>query len=442
MNKPQVAIISLGCSKNLVDSERLAKLFETAGFNVAFGLDELPGDPQYIVVNTCGFIGDAKEESIETTLEAIALKNEGRVQQVYLMGCLGERYRNELTKEMPELDGIYGKFDWESIITAIGNKKKTEQETKKWERRISTLPHYTYLKIAEGCNRFCAFCAIPLITGRFKSRTPEDILEETKFLASKGVCEFNVIAQDLSSYGCDLDEQPKNGQSPLAALIEQMAQIKGVEMIRLHYAYPADFPMDVLDVMNKYPNVCRYLDIALQHIDDKVLSNMRRNINGESTRKLLKAIREKVPGIHIRTTLMVGFPGEDEEAFGRLLDFVKEQRFERMGAFAYCEEDDTYAAKHFADTIPQEIKQQRLDRLMSLQHEIAFEIAAEKIGKTMKVIVDSEQYPLYVCRSEFDSPEVDCLVYVSSEEDLRIGGVYDVMITDCEAFDLTGKLVK
>lgn len=437
---PLVTIVSMGCSKNLVDSEKLARRFLDAGFEVIFESDEIEGyesTPDYVVINTCGFIGDAKEESIEKTMDYLAAKAQGDIKGVYIMGCLGERYRKELEEEIPELDGIYGKFDWTELVAALA-KRETPAPCHEWDRELSTEPHYTYIKISEGCNRFCAFCAIPLITGRHHSRTVEDIVAEVAHLASEGTCEFNIIAQDLSSYGTDLP----GGKSRLAELIDALAVIPGVEMIRLHYAYPADFPYDVLNAMARHKNVCRYLDIALQHIDDKVLANMRRHITADETRALLARIREAVPGIAIRTTLMVGFPGEDDDAFERLMDFVREQRFERMGAFAYCEEDDTYAARNFADDIPQEVKDERLSRLMDLQQEIAFETANAMVGKTLHVIIDEQDADgQYIGRTEFDSPEVDCNVYLPSEPALEIGRIYDVEITGSDAFDLHGKLI-
>ena len=436
MSHPTISIISLGCSKNLVDSERLARRFADAGFKVAFD-EEKPRKGSIMIINTCGFIGDAKEESVNTLLEALEEKKKGNLSAVYAMGCLSERYRKDLPELMPELDGIYGKFDWGGIIDAVAGK---EPATKPWERTLSTSPHNAYIKISEGCNRFCAYCAIPLITGRHHSRTADDILREVADLAAKGTREFNIIAQDLSSYGRDLPGAPAE---PLAELIDAMAGIEGVEMIRLHYAYPSDFPYGVLPVMARHANVCNYLDLALQHIDDTVLTNMRRHINAEQTRELLARIRREVPGIHIRTTMMVGFPGETDEAFERLLEFVKEQRFERLGAFAYCEEEGTFAADHMPDEIPDDLKQKRLDRLMTLQEGIAAEIAEEKIGKTLRVIIDSydESRGVYEGRTEYDSPEVDPCVYVSSDEPLEIGNIYNVEITGSEFFDLEGRVV-
>lgn len=434
MAKRTISIVSLGCSKNLVDSERLARRFADAGFEVRFD-DEKPPRGSVMVINTCGFIGDAKEESVNTLLEAIQAKKQGRLSAVYAMGCLSERYRNDLPGLMPELDGIFGKFDWGGIIDTVA---KTEPETKPWERKLSTGPYNAYIKISEGCNRFCAYCAIPLITGRYQSRPAAEILEEVRSLVARGTREFNIIAQDLSSYGRDLADAPAE---PLAALIDDMAGIEGVEMIRLHYAYPSDFPYGILPVMARHANVCKYLDLALQHIDDGVLTSMRRHITAAETRELLARIRREVPGIHIRTTMMVGFPGETEEAFGRLLYFVREQRFERLGAFAYCEEEGTFAAQHLPDEISDDVKQERLSRLMEVQENIAAETAESKIGQTLRVIIDSfdEETDTYEGRTEYDSPEVDPCVYVSSDKPLEIGKIYNVEITGSEFFDLEGR---
>ena len=430
MNR-RVVIVSMGCSKNLVDSERLAARLGASGIDVDFDSDDVDGAD--VVINTCGFIGDAKEESVNMLLNAIELKKLGRVRGVFVMGCLSERYRKELTEEMPELDAICGKFDWDCLVDILTPAKAT---LRPWERELSTAPHHAYVKISEGCNRFCAFCAIPLITGRHHSRPIEQIVAEVEDLVARGVKEFNIIAQDLSAYGTDLPDS--GGRSQLAKLIETLSDIAGVEMIRLHYAYPADFPYDILPVMASRPNVCKYLDIALQHIDDKVLSNMRRHITSDETRALLARIRREVPGIHLRTTLMTGFPGEDDEAFGRLLDFVREQRFERMGAFAYCEEEDTYAQIHFDDEIPEHVKQQRLDLLMEAQHDITCACAEAKIGTVQRVIIDEQSGAVWLGRTEFDSPEVDCVVTVHSDEPLQIGNIYNVRITGADEFDLIG----
>lgn len=430
MNKKRIDVISLGCSKNLVDSERLLKQLELSGFQAFHNSDNVDGD--IVIINTCGFIGDAKEESINTILTYAEAKNEGRIKELYVMGCLSERYRDDLLAEIPEIDRIYGKFDWVNIVSDI---IKRNPATMPYDRVITTPSHYTYLKIAEGCNRFCAFCAIPLITGRYKSRPIEEILEEVRMLVGKGVKEFNVIAQDLSSYGLDIYKR-----LALPELIDRMAEIDGVKWIRLHYAYPSEFPYEILDVMARHSNVCNYLDIALQHINNDVLKNMRRHITKEETLALIRTIREKEPGIHIRTTLMVGFPGETEEAFNELKEFVREAKFERMGAFAYCEEDDTYAAKNFSDSIPQEVKESRLEEIMTIQEDVALESNQSKIGKTMTVVIDREEPDYFVGRTEFDSPEVDPEVLIDKDDRLTVGNFYDVEITDALPFELMARL--
>ncbi len=430
MDKKRIDVISLGCSKNLVDSERLLKQLELSGFQAFHNSDNVDGD--IVIINTCGFIGDAKEESINTILTYAEAKNECRIKELYVMGCLSERYRDDLLAEIPEIDRIYGKFDWVNIVSDI---IKRNPATMPYDRVITTPSHYTYLKIAEGCNRFCAFCAIPLITGRYKSRPIEEILEEVRMLVGKGVKEFNVIAQDLSSYGLDIYKR-----LALPELIDRMAEIDGVKWIRLHYAYPSEFPYEILDVMARHSNVCNYLDIALQHINNDVLKNMRRHITKEETLALIRTIREKVPGIHIRTTLMVGFPGETEDAFNELKEFVREAKFERMGAFAYCEEDDTYAAKNFSDSIPQEVKESRLEEIMTIQEDVALESNQSKIGKTMTVVIDREEPDYFVGRTEFDSPEVDPEVLIDKDDRLTVGNFYDVEITDALPFELMAKL--
>jgi ribosomal protein S12 methylthiotransferase len=396
-----------------------------AGFNAVHEGND-PAD--IVIINTCGFIGDAKEESINTILEYVAAKNEGDIKELYVMGCLSERYRQDLIKEIPEVDAFYGKFDWDGIVDRLSHAHKP---LKLFERTITTPSHHAYLKISEGCNRFCAFCAIPLITGRYKSRPIEEIEAEVRELVARGVKEFNVIAQDLSGYGQDL-----YGEQRLAELIDRLAQIDGVKWIRLHYAYPAQFPMDILDVMAKRLNVCSYMDIALQHISDRVLTNMRRHITAAETKELLAEMRRRVPNLHIRTTLMVGFPGEEEEDFEQLMQFVKEQRFERMGAFAYCEEEGTYGAKNFADDIPQEVKQARLDKLMALQEQISLEIQTAKVGQTFEVVVDREEDEFYVGRTQWDSPEVDPEVLIKKEKPLQIGEFYNVVVDEALPFEL------
>jgi ribosomal protein S12 methylthiotransferase rimO len=428
--KKRIDIITLGCSKNLVDSEQLMKRFQDCGLEVHHDSDNVCGE--IVVINTCGFIGDAKEESISTILEFAQAKTEGKIRQLYVMGCLSERYRNDLLKEIPEIDKLYGKFDWSDLIKDVLH---SNPATLPYERVITTPSHYTYIKISEGCNRFCAFCAIPLITGRHKSRPIDEILSEVKMLVSRGVKEFNVIAQDLSSYGLDL-----TGKMMLPELIDQMAQIEGVKWIRLHYAYPAQFPYEILDVMNKHDNVCKYLDIALQHINNTVLSNMRRHITKDETLELIKTIRDKVPGIHLRTTLMVGFPGEDDAAFEELMDFAHSVRFDRMGAFAYCEEEDTYAAKNFEDSISEDVKNRRLDKLMHLQETIALELNEAKVGKEFEVIVDREDEDYYVGRTEFDSPEVDPEVLIRKTSALKTGEFYRVVVKEALPFELIAEL--
>lgn len=438
--KRSVNVVTLGCSKNLVDSERVLSMLSDAGFEAYHQTEE---DTDIVVINTCGFIGDAKEESVNTILEFCEAKKRGDISELYVMGCLSERYRDDLRTEIPEVDRYYGKFDWTELVGDLSSSANDEDvnvsddapaASEKSPRVVTTPSHHAYIKIAEGCNRFCAFCAIPLITGRHHSRPMEEIEAEVGTLAAKGVREFNIIAQDLSSYGLDL-----YGGHRLAQLVDRLADIHGVERIRLHYAYPADFPMDILDVMARRDNVCKYLDIALQHISDHVLTNMRRHISADETRRLLAEIRRRVPGIHIRTTLMVGFPGEEEADFEELMDFVREQRFERMGAFAYCEEEGTFAANNLPDLIPEDVKQERLSRLMALQEEISLEIQQEKKGKEMDVIIDSEEEDYYVGRTEFDSPEVDPEVLVKKTRDLNTGDIVKVRITETLPFELIGE---
>lgn len=423
----------MGCSKNLVDAERLMKRLSDCGYDVRFEERPEETDADTVIINTCGFIGDAKEQSINEILLWSQMKSEGQIRRVYVMGCLSERYRSELPAEIPEVDGWFGKFDWDGVVGLLSRDRKL---TLPFDRRLTTPTHHAFLKISEGCNRFCAFCAIPLITGRHHSRPIDEVVAEVKLLVQRGVKEFNVIAQDLSAYGTDFD-----GKSRLAELIDAIADVDGVKWIRLHYAYPADFPMDVIDVMQRRPNVCHYLDIALQHGSDKMLTAMRRHIDMESTRRLLSEIRRRVPDIHIRTTMMTGFPGEDDNAFEELMAFVAEQRFERLGAFTYCEEEGTYAEKNLGDPIPQEIKQARLDKLMALQEKIATEIAESKVGTVMRVVIDREENDFYVGRSQWDSPDVDPEVLVSKETPLKIGEFYDVAIKQAMPFELIGNIV-
>ena len=433
-NKSTIDFITLGCSKNLVDSERLMGLFESHGYHVTHDSDNPQGE--IVVINTCGFIEDAKQESIDTILEFAQAKTEGKIKKLFVMGCLSERYLADLEAEIPEVDGWYGKFNYVDLLNhletldGLGNQASCTSG-RSWERVLTTPRHYAYLKISEGCDRHCAYCAIPIITGKHQSRPMDEILQEVRYLVSQGVKEFQVIAQELTYYGVDLD-----GKQHIADLIEQMANIEGVEWIRLHYAYPAHFPWDLLKVMREKQNVCNYLDIALQHISDSMLSRMQRHFTKAETYELIQKMREEVPGIHLRTTLMVGFPGETDEDFQELLDFTRWARFERMGAFAYSEEDGTYSAKHYKDDVPQEVKQQRLDRLMRLQQHISAEIEAAKIGQILKVIIDRTEGEWFVGRSEFCSPEVDPEVLIPISEQLTIGQFYDVKVTDAEEFDL------
>lgn len=428
----RACIISLGCSKNLVDSERLLKMLANVGFDTVHDPSDFrPSDT--VIINTCGFIGDAKEESINMILQFAQAKAEGKIAMLYVMGCLSERYRAELPNEIPEVDGWFGKTDWPGLVSLLSKKSPGSVP---YDRIITTPKHHAYIKIAEGCNRFCAFCAIPLITGRYKSRPMEEIEAEIKMLVGRGVKEFNIIAQDLTNYGKDL-----YGEVKIAELVNHIAKIDGVKWIRLHYAYPTDFPYDLLDAIANNSNVCKYLDIALQHANDDVLKNMQRHITREQTEKLLATIREKVSGIHIRTTLMVGFPGEGEKEFTELVDFVQAQKFERMGAFAYCEEEDTYAAKHLDDSIPDDIKQQRLDRIMEIQQEIALAHNKSKIGQVLTAIIDREEPDYYVGRTEFDSPEVDPELFIEKTRQLNTGEFYRVEITDALPYELFGKVV-
>ena len=425
--KPTIDFITLGCSKNLVDSETLMGLFEAHGYHVTHDAEHPQGE--IAVVNTCGFIEEAKQESIDTILELAQAKEEGHLKRLYVMGCLSERYLADLEKEIPEVDGWYGKFNYKQLLKDLENQETLD--CLDVHRKITTPNHYVYLKIAEGCDRHCAYCAIPLITGKHQSRPMQEILDEVRYLVSQGTKEFNVIAQELTYYGVDID-----GQQHIAELIEQMADIEGVEWIRLHYAYPAHFPWDLLRVMREKKNVCNYLDIALQHISDHMLDRMKRHVTKEETYELIRRMRREVPGIHIRTTLMVGFPGETEEDFEELIAFTKWARFERMGAFAYSEEEGTYSAEHYPDDVPGEVKQRRLDKLMRVQQNISAEIEAQKIGQTLRVIIDRMEGDWYIGRTEFCSPEVDPEVLIPAQEDLHIGEFYEVRITDAEEFDL------
>lgn len=433
MKKNQIDIVTMGCSKNLVDSETLMKLFEDNGYHCVHDPKRPQGE--IAVINTCGFIEDAKQESIDTILEFIQAKEEGRLRKLYVMGCLSQRYQKELEAEMPEVDKFYGKFNYKELLKELG---KADVPACSGTRHLTTPHHYAYIKISEGCNRRCAYCAIPIITGKHVSRPMNEILDEVRQLVADGVKEFQIIAQELTYYGVDLD-----GKHHITELISRMADIPGVKWIRLHYAYPNQFPLDLLDVMREKPNVCKYLDIALQHISDNMLNRMHRHVSKQKTIDLLKTIRERVPGIHIRTTLMVGFPGETQEDFHELLEFVRTQRFERMGAFAYSEEEGTYSANNYEDDVPAEVKQRRLDELMILQQEISAEVEAEKVGKILKVIIDRKEGDYYIGRTEFCSPEVDPEVLIKAgEKRLRVGCFYNVKITQSEEFDLYGEVVK
>ena len=436
MRKGEIDFITLGCSKNLVDAERVMRQLEAVGWRCVHDAAEPKGE--ICVINTCGFIGDAKEESINMILQMAERKKKGKLRKLIVMGCLSERYRAELEAELPEVDAYYGKFDFEGLTLSLPL-REGKSGCPSYERKLTTPKHYAYLKISEGCNRMCSYCAIPLITGRHTSRPKAEILEEVKWLVSQGVKELNVIAQDLSSYGLDLEHRHM-----LPELIDEMAQIKGVEWIRLHYAYPTDFPMELLDVMAKHPNVCKYLDIALQHCTDHMLGLMRRHITRSEQDTLIRTIREKVPGICIRTTLLVGHPGETEEDFEELKERLKAMRFERMGCFAYSDEEGTYANKHYKDDVPQEVKEARVEELMAIQQEISGELMAQLVGKTERVIIDRIEGDYAVGRTQYDSPEVDCevLITVGGERLPVIGDFYDVKITKAEEFDLYGEIAR
>ena len=466
MHKGEIDFITLGCSKNLVDAERVMRQLEAAGWRCVHDAEDPQGE--ICVINTCGFIGDAKEESINMILQMAERKKEKKLRKLIVMGCLSERYRAELEAELPEVDEYYGKFDFENLTLSLSSREGTKaglnpaQQKKganrcaSFERKLMTPKHYAYLKISEGCNRFCSYCAIPLITGRHTSRPKEEILDEVRWLVSQGVKELNVIAQDLSSYGMDLKPHPAlpsregdksgvRGKHLLPELIDEIAQVPGVEWIRLHYAYPTDFPEGLLDVMAKHPNVCKYLDIALQHCTDHMLGLMRRHITRAEQDALIRKIRERVPGICIRTTLLVGHPGETEEDFEELKEWVKEMRFERMGCFAYSDEEGTYAHRHYKDDIPQEVKDARAAELMAIQQEISGELMQRFAGRRERVIIDREEGEYYVGRTQYDSPEVDCEVLVSrqpSEDSIQTGEFYDVEITRAEEFDLYGRIIK
>lgn len=433
MRKNTIDIITLGCSKNLVDSERLMRQLELSGYKVTHDSDDPRGE--IAVVNTCGFIGDAKEESINMILELGERKRKGLLKKLYVMGCLSERYLADLESELPEVDHFYGKFNWTELLAELGKQYHPECAD---ERHLTTPSHYAYLKISEGCDRRCSYCAIPIITGRHRSRPMEDILQEVRSLVEQGVKEFQVIAQELTYYGVDLYHERR-----IAQLVEAIAEVPGVEWVRLHYAYPTDFPMELLRVMREHNNICRYLDIALQHCADNVLSAMHRHVNSQQTYELIEKLRAEVPGIHIRTTFMVGHPGETEEDFKQLIDFVKWARFERMGAFAYSEEEGTYSALHYQDDIPQEVKDARLSKLMRVQQAISADVQESKVGQTMRVIIDRQEGDYFVGRTEFDSPEVDPEVLIHADEGLALptGSFQWVRIDSADDFDLYGHCV-
>ena len=446
MRKGEIDIITLGCSKNLVDAERLMRQLELAGYRCVH--DSPKPNGEIAIINTCGFIGDAKEESIEMILQFADRKNRGKLSKLYVMGCLSQRYAKELPAEIPEVDGWFGKFDFLGIVEECASAQFRERpegyglefKGNEYERMLTTPSHYAYLKIAEGCNRYCSYCAIPLITGKFTSRAIEDILEEVKWLVGKGVKELNVIAQDLSSYGLDL-----YGEHRLDELLDKMAQVEGVEWIRIHYTYPTDFPYDILPVMAKHSNICKYMDIALQHCSDNMLKLMRRRITREEQDALIARIREEVPGICLRTTLLVGHPGETEEDFNELCEWVKKMKFDRLGAFAYSEEEGTYAARHYTDDIPQEEKDRRVDTIMAIQQTISSEILSQMVGTQQRVVIDREEMDYYIGRTQYDSPEVDCEVLIKKESDeakgkLKIGEFYTVNIIKSEDFDLYASL--
>ena len=432
MRRNTIDIITLGCSKNLVDSEKLMRQLEANGYKVKHDSPNPQGE--IAVINTCGFIGDAKEESINMILEFCEAKEEGRLKKLYVMGCLSERYLKDLEVEIPQVDKFYGKFNWNELLADLGKAYNDEIAI---ERTLTTPKHYAYLKISEGCDRSCAYCAIPIITGKHTSRPMEEIIDEVKLLVSQGVKEFQIIAQELTYYGVDLYKSQK-----LPELIEKIAQVPGVEWIRLHYAYPTHFPEDLFRVMRENDNVCKYMDIALQHISDNMLTRMRRNVSKSETYDLIEKFRREVPGIHLRTTLMVGFPGETEEDFEQLKEFVQKARFDRMGAFAYSEEEGTFAGENYEDSIPQEVKQARLGELMALQQEISAELSNAKIGQELKVIIDRKEGEYYIGRTQFDSPEVDPEVLIKADgKRLFSGRFYQVRITNADDFDLFGEII-
>lgn len=433
MKKICVDVITMGCSKNLVDSELLMRQLRECGYDVTHDSEEPRGE--IAVINTCGFIGDAKQESINMILEFCERKEKGQLKKLFVMGCLSERYLNELSEEITQVDKFFGKFNWNELLAELKQEYKPEIA---YERELSTPAHYAYLKISEGCNRHCAYCAIPIITGAHVSRPMEEILDEVRYLVSKGVKEFQIIAQELTYYGIDIYKKQS-----IAELVDRISDVEGVEWVRLHYAYPLHFPEDLLRVMREKKNVCKYLDIALQHVSTKILKKMQRHVTKEDTYALIEKMRREVPGICIRTTMMVGFPGETDKDFDELVEFVKWAKFDRLGAFAYCEEEGTYAAENYRDNVSKKKKQERLDLLMAIQQRISTRLNDEKVGKEFKTIIDRIEGDYYIGRTEFDSPEVDTEVLIhKSEGELKIGEFYEVLITDATEFDLMGTLKK
>lgn len=430
MKKQKINVVTLGCSKNLVDSEVLLNQLSMDGFEVVHDSNE---NSDVVVLNTCGFIGDAKEESVNTILQFVDAKSHGDVEKLYVMGCLSERYKADLENEIPEVDKYFGKFDLKALV---GELKATYRPEFIYERKITTPSHFAYLKISEGCNRVCAFCAIPGMTGKHKSKSVEDLVRETKYLAKNGVKEILLIAQDLSYYGIDL-----YGKGMLAELIQKVAEVDGIEWIRLHYLYPTKFPMDILPLFKSVPKLCKYIDIPLQHSSNNVLKHMLRQVTTEETEALLSKIKEEVPGIAIRTTMLVGHPGETEEDFEQMKDFVNRHRFDRLGAFAYSHEEGTYGYKKYEDNIPEEVKNARVEELMAVQQVISSQLSAARVGQTLKVLIDREEEEFYVGRTEFDSPEVDGEVFISKEVKLQKGQFYQVEITGAEEFDLWGRVI-
>lgn len=433
MKRICVDVITMGCSKNLVDSEQLMRQLRECGYDVTHDSEEPCGE--IAVINTCGFIGDAKQESINMILEFCERKEKGQLKKLFVMGCLSERYLNELSEEITQVDKFFGKFNWNGLLAELKQEYKPEIA---YERELSTPAHYAYLKISEGCNRHCAYCAIPIITGAHVSRPMEEILDEVRYLVSKGVKEFQIIAQELTYYGIDIYKKQS-----IAELVDRISDVEGVEWVRLHYAYPLHFPEDLLRVMREKKNVCKYLDIALQHVSTKILKKMQRHVTKEDTYALIEKMRREVPGICIRTTMMVGFPGETDKDFDELVEFVNWAKFDRLGAFAYCEEEGTYAAENYRDNVSKKKKQERLDLLMAVQQRISTRLNDEKVGKEFKTIIDRIEGDYYIGRTEFDSPEVDTEVLIhKSEGELKIGEFYEVLITDATEFDLMGTLKK